>query len=69
MGTGTNTQDTQKQVSRKPQRCSICRKEILMSCDWQQGRCPHLPSMVEQILAIPYKVRFYNLIKFFKGKV
>lgn len=68
MGTGQNSTNTQKKLSSKPPRCSICRKEISMSCEWRQGRCPHLPSMAEQILSNPYKTRFYNLIKFFKGK-
>jgi len=70
MGTGTNHQYTQKQISSKPPRCAICRKVIadVESCDWQQGRCPHTPSLVESIINNPYKARFYNLIKFFSRK-
>ena len=71
MGPGTSNRDTQK-VTRitKPPKCSICLKTIseVSSCDWNQGRCPHTPSLAEQIMASPYKARFYNLIKFFKGK-
>jgi len=70
MGTGTSHTDTQKRVSSKPPRCSICRKPIAdaQSCDWNQGRCPHTPSMIDQIMADPYRSRFYNLIKFFTRK-
>jgi len=52
----------------KPPKCSICRQVITDSCTWRQGRCPHVPSMLDNILADGYKSRFYNLIKFFKGK-
>jgi len=52
----------------KPPKCSICRQVITDTCTWRQGRCPHTPSMSEQIMSDPYKARFYNLIKFFKGK-
>jgi hypothetical protein len=48
------------------QKCSICLKEITADCDWHQGRCPHRPSLVETILADPYKSRFLNLFKFFR---
>lgn len=69
MGPGTSNRDTQK-IARitKPPKCSICRQVITNTCDWHQGRCPHTPSMIDQILDNPYKSRFYNLIKFFKGK-
>ena len=70
MGTGTHSQNTQARVTKstKPPKCSICRQVITNTCDWHQGRCPHIPSMIDQILDNPYKSRFYNLIKFFKGK-
>lgn len=70
MGTGTSHTDTQKVIKAKPPRCAICRKPIaeVSSCDWQQGRCPHMPSMLDNILADGYKSRFYNLIKFFQRK-
>lgn len=69
MGTGTSSRHTQKQVSSKPPRCSLCKQQYTPACDYMQGRCPHHPSMVEQILSSPYKTRFYNLIKFFKSKI
>jgi len=72
MGTGQTSQNTQavKVATAKPPKCSICRQVItdVSSCDWNQGRCPHIPSMAQQIMASPYKSRFYNLIKFFKRK-
>jgi len=69
MGTGTSNRDTQKQVSSKSPRCSLCKQIYTPACDHMQGRCPHHPNLVEQILSSPYKTRFYNLIKFFKGKI
>jgi hypothetical protein len=69
MGTGTSNTHTQKQVSSKPPRCKLCGQVYTPACDYMQGRCPHHPSMVDQILASPYRTRFYNLIKFFKGKL
>ena len=54
----------------KPPKCSICRKPIaeVTSCDWHQGRCPHAPSLAQRVVNDPYKARFFNLIKFFKGR-
>ena len=53
-------------------KCSTCREEYSPACDWRQGRCPHHPSMIDQLLHDPYKARFYNLVQFiknlFKGK-
>jgi hypothetical protein len=49
-------------------KCSICRKIPKPDCDYKQGRCPHRPSMFEQIINNPYKSRFFNLLNFFKGK-
>jgi ferritin-like protein len=68
---GTRQTDTTSQtVTRltKPPKCSICRQVIKDTCDWHQGRCPHVPSLAQSILNNPYKARFYNLIKFFKGR-
>jgi len=48
------------------QKCAICYKEIKPDCTWKQGRCPHLTSIVDEILNDPYKTRFYNLFKFFR---
>jgi hypothetical protein len=65
MGTGTTSRDTQKRLSSKPPRCSVCRQVYTPTCDWQQGRCPHHPPMVS---TSEIKTRFQNIIKFFKGK-
>jgi hypothetical protein len=62
MGTKQNTRDTQKID------CQTCGQEYTPMCDYRQGRCPHHPSMLDSILSVPYKLRFYNLIKFLKGK-
>ena len=66
MGTNTSNKDTQTEI--KPTRCSLCRQEYTPDCNYMQGRCPHHPSMLDTILSDSYKSRFYNLIKFFKGK-
>jgi hypothetical protein len=29
------------------QKCSICRQPVRPDCDWNQGRCPHLPASIE----------------------
>jgi len=50
------------------QTCAICRKEPTPLCEWRQGRCPHIPSMAQQIINDPYRARFFNLINFLKGK-
>lgn len=47
-------------------KCKTCGEEIRPNCDWQQGRCPHLPSMAEMILSDPYKTRYLNLINTIK---
>ena len=69
MGTGQNSRDTEKvtRITKSP-KCSVCRQVISDTCTWRQGRCPHTPSMIDNIMSSPYKIRFYNLIKFFKGK-
>jgi hypothetical protein len=60
MGTGTSTTDTQTEI-----RCTTCGRTYSAVCDWQQGRCPHHPSLLDQVLSNPYKSRFYNLLKWF----
>jgi ferritin-like protein len=67
--TDGNTQ-TVATVSKSP-KCSICRRPLdeVVLCNWHQGRCPHMPSLAEQILNDPYRSRFYNLINFLKGKI
>lgn len=52
----------------KTPKCSICRKVPSVDCDWKQGRCPHTPSMFDQIISNQHKTRFYNLLKFFTKK-
>jgi hypothetical protein len=59
MGTGTPGRNT-KAV--KLARCSICRKIPTPDCDWHQGRCPHRPSTIDNIVM----ARFKNFFKFFK---
>ena len=51
---------------KKQPKCSICRKVPTPDCDYKQGRCPHVPSMIDQISG-PIKTRFLNLLNFFKG--
>ena len=48
------------------QKCAICYKEIKPDCTWNQGRCPHIPSIADGILSDPYKTRFYNLFNIFR---
>ena len=62
MGTRKTNRHTQKI------KCKTCGREYSHMCDYMQGRCPHHPSMLDEILSNPYKSRFYNLLKFFKGK-
>lgn len=64
MGTGQNSTDTQKRLSSKPPRCSLCKHEYTPACDFMQGRCPHHPSMIS---TKSVQTRFNNIIKFFKG--
>jgi hypothetical protein len=65
MGTGT-TRRNPKAV--KLARCSICYRIPTPDCDWRQGRCPHVPSMLDRIMSSTYKTRFYNLLKFITRK-
>jgi hypothetical protein len=62
MGTKPNTRDTQTID------CKTCGHEYTPMCDYRQGRCPHHPSMLDNILSNPYKSRFYNLLNFLRGK-
>jgi hypothetical protein len=43
-------------------KCRICRKIPKPNCDWRQGRCPHIKSMLQLTL-------LDKIIKFFKGKI
>ena len=62
MGTEENIRNT------KAIDCKTCGREYTSMCDHMQGRCPHHPSVLDSILSDSYKSRFYNLIKFLKGK-
>lgn len=42
--------------------CKTCGKQYSISCDWQQGRCPHHPPMFDT-----HHLRFYNLWKTIKA--
>ena len=69
MGTGTNSTNTQKRVSSKPPRCSLCKQPYTPMCEFMQGRCPHHPATIEIGLASKViRTRLSNLINFFKGK-
>jgi hypothetical protein len=59
MGTGTTNQRVKKV---KLSRCSICRKIPAPDCDWNQGRCPHIPSTIDQIVIDQFK-KFFNFFK------
>jgi hypothetical protein len=58
MGTKQNTRDTQKID------CKTCGREYSPMCEYQQGRCPYHPAMIN-LSAV--KTRFTKLINFFKG--
>ena len=58
-------ESTQTAVKEK---CRICLQPPEPDCAWRQGRCPHRMNMLDQILADPYRSRFYNLVKFFTGR-
>ena len=70
MGTGQNSRNTQKQVSSKPPRCSLCKQIYTPMCDFLQGRCPHHPATIDIGLAgKAVHTRFQNIINLFKGKL
>jgi hypothetical protein len=48
-------------------KCDTCGTEAKPDCDWRQGRCPHRPAIIEQIVLDPYKARYYNLIQTIKS--
>lgn len=48
----------------KPAKCTICRKIPRSECDWQQGRCPHLPALISTNVV---KTRIQNILNFLKG--
>jgi hypothetical protein len=48
----------------KSPRCSLCKHTYSPTCEFMQGRCPHHPAMISTTAV---RIRFTNLIKFFKG--
>ena len=52
-------------------KCESCgmtmTEDTVKTCAWYQGRCPHQPSMLKEILNDNYKARIYNLINWFRG--
>ena len=55
-------------INKNPkQKCAICYEPIRPDCDWKQGRCPHRPAMIDQIISDPYKARYLNLINSIKN--
>lgn len=48
----------------KAKRCALCLKAIDPNCDWNQGRCPHRPPMIEIQPKDTSKGHFYvSLVK------
>ena len=42
--------------------CKTCGQRYTTACDYQQGRCPHHPALID------LNAVFQNLLRFFKGK-
>lgn len=49
-----------------PIHCNICDQEYTVSCDYQQGRCPHHPALIA--LDNHPKRRLLDLYNFLTGK-
>ena len=47
--------------------CKTCGKEYSSACDYRQGRCPHHPALIDEIMLDNYKARYYNLINSIKN--
>ena len=45
--------------------CKTCGKEYTPMCDYNQGRCPHHPALIN---TDKIKTQIHNLINFLKGK-
>ena len=45
-------------------KCKTCGEDIIkkISCDWNQGRCPHRTPMLTD-----YHFRYFNLMQWIKG--
>jgi hypothetical protein len=48
-------------------KCELCRRIPSITCDWKQGRCPHVPSVFDLIMADTHKTRFYLLFSKIKS--
>jgi len=46
-------------VVKKTPKCSICKKTPIATCDWRQGRCPHLPPVL-QLTIIDRIIKFFR---------
>ncbi len=46
----------------KQMKCETCNKDYSPTCDWNQGRCPLHPPMIN-----PHSMRFLNLFRSIKG--
>jgi hypothetical protein len=42
-------------------KCNVCNKEYTTTCDYNQGRCPKHPSLIEVAKFDSYRARYYNL--------
>jgi hypothetical protein len=62
MGTRKNNRNIKKVVD-----CQLCGLAYSPACDYRQGRCPHHPSLVDNIKNSIYYTRFLHLINFLKG--
>ena len=61
MGNDNNSSSTEVK------KCELCRRVPSNTCDWKQGRCPHLPSIFDLIMSDTYKTRFYLLFSKIKS--
>jgi len=43
-------------------KCKTCNKEYSITCDYNQGRCPHHPPQVNA-----YTMRYFNLYRIIKN--
>jgi hypothetical protein len=50
-------------------KCNVCKKDYSPTCDYNQGRCPNHPAVVENILNDGYRARYYHLYHTIKATV
>ena len=51
-------------------KCNYCGKTVKFNgfdCDWQQGRCPHKPPMIDVSVFDKYKTKAYTFLQKIKG--